>query len=151
MPLDWLFGSKKKAEQDHHVTEEKPNSSSDDFVMLDSDQASASGGLNCAMYPQLPYAISGNSASQVEPLPGCIAEDNSTQHEVTGVQGFLSGVPFKLTSADTFQDIDSATAYHLRANQFITHVIEGITTDRFSYDFQVEKSVLHEAGCRDLG
>ncbi|KAK7793182.1 hypothetical protein R5R35_012828 [Gryllus longicercus] len=102
MPLDWLFGSKKKSEPDptpHH--EDKANASGDEFVVLDADQTLPSRGDGSGMYPQLPYALA--PKSQTNPESHTTHSSSASTNEVTTALGFLSGVPFKLTSTDTFE------------------------------------------------
>lgn len=142
MPLEWLFGSKKKAEPDPQfpVAEVKE----DDFVLVGNEQF-----LRPRTFSEvranalLPYSLA--------PATTIVAPETSNTPDLTLNLNFLHAVPFNISTTETFHDIDSATAYQIRASQEISYISTSLNSGAFHYDFKVEKSVVQEAGSRDLG
>jgi hypothetical protein len=134
--MSWLFGSKKKtldSEPQQHTSELQ-----DDYVLVEKVE-NLQARSESRHYPALPYSLA--------PHIGVIS-DNSTKGPMnTCHQNFLYGVPFKLyrdrVPLDAVDRIMQASEVLLQISQ--------LNLKLFEYDFLVEKSVVLEAGDRDLG
>jgi hypothetical protein len=146
MSLSWFFGSKKKTPgtepQDYSAKSEG------DFILVEKTDnlqlPSDSGCAGSCHYPALPYSLAPDSiiVPQTSPTKGTM----NISHD----QNFLDGVPFKL-HPDTASVInDSVNRNRSHASEVLLHISQ-LNLKSFEYDFLVEKSVVLEAGDRDLG
>jgi len=140
MSLSRFFGSKKKtldSDPQQHTSERQ-----DDYVFIEKAEnqqvRNESGGSHHC--PALPYSLA--------PYTGMIPH-NSTKGTVnTCHQNFLYGVPFKLYSDHA--SLDAVNRRMMHASEVLLHISQ-LNLKSYEYDFLVEKSVVMEAGDRDLG
>jgi hypothetical protein len=139
MALSWFTSSKKKtldSESQQHTSELQ-----DDYVLVEKVEnlqaISESGGSG--HYPALPYSLA--------PDTGMISHTSTKGTVNTCHQNFLYGVPFKL-----YADRVSLAAVNrmMQDSEVLLHISQ-LNLKLFEYDFLVEKSVVLEAGDRDLG
>lgn len=145
MSLSWFFGSKKKA-PDTEPQDYTAKSQGDGFVFVEKTEnlQSGSGCPGPSHNPPLPYSLAPDSR---------IVQQTSSTKDTMNIshnQNFLYGVPFKLHS-DTASFInDSVYRYRNHANEVLLHISQ-LNLESFEYHFLVERSVVLEAGDRDLG
>lgn len=143
MPLEWIFGSRKKSEPEQSGQEGSSQSKreeDDEFVMLSQSMPSQStldtGG------PRLPYSLA--------PAPTPVVQDShqqeqSHQQESSHLQqSFLHGVPFKLTCNGSLEDVDSVTTIHVRTTQHLSFIKELMDSNSFEYTFSLEDGVVRQ-------
>ena len=140
MSLSWFLGSKKKTldlEPQQHTSEWQ-----NDYVFVEkveNQQArSESGGSRHS--PALPYSLA--------PDTGMIPHTSTKVTMNTCHQNFLYGVPFKLYPDHV--SLDAVKIRMMHASEVLLHISQ-LNLELFEYDFLVEKSVVMEAGDRDLG
>jgi hypothetical protein len=140
MSLSSLFGSKKKTldtEPQQHTSEWQ-----NDYVFVEEVEilqaGSESGGSRHC--PALPYSLA--------PDMGMIPHTSTKDTMNTCHQNFLYGVPFKLYSDHV--SFDAVNKRMMHASEVLQHISQ-LNLKSFEYDFLVEKSVVMEAGDRDLG
>jgi hypothetical protein len=138
--MSWLFGSKKKtldSEPQQHTSELQ-----EDYVFVEKVEnlqaRSESGGSH--HYPALPYSLA--------PGMGVISHTSTKGPLNTCNQNSLYGVPFKLYHDRV--SLDAVDRRMMHASEVLLHISE-LNLKLFEYDFLVEKSVVLEAGDRDLG
>jgi hypothetical protein len=137
MSLSWFFGNKKKSldsEPQHYTSE-----CQDDYVVVEKaeDQQASSESRH---YPALPYSLAPNT--------GMIQYTSTKDTMNTCHQNFLNGVPFKLYPDHA--SLEAVNRMMMHASEALLHISE-LNLKLFEYDFLVEKSVVLEAGDRDLG
>jgi hypothetical protein len=140
MSLSRFFGSKKKtldSEPQQHISEWQ-----NDYVFIEKVEnlqaRSESGGSHHC--PALPYSLA--------PDKGIIPHTSMKGTMNTCHQNFLYGVPFKLYSDHA--SLDAVNRRMMHASEVLLHISQ-LNLKSYEYDFLVEKSVVMEAGDRNLG
>nr|AGM32258.1 hypothetical protein [Coptotermes formosanus] len=145
MSLSWLFGSKKKTLDSE--PQQQTSELQDDYVLVanaENFQANGEDGES-GHCPALPYSL----APDIGMVPH--GPSTSTKSTINAChQNFLHGVPFKLYPNNMSPTLDAVNRRRMHASEFLLH-ISHLNLKSFEYDFLVEKSVVLEAGDRDLG
>jgi len=139
MSLSRWFGSKKKtldSEPQQHTSEWQ-----NDHVFVEKvENLQASESVGSRHCPALPYSL----APDMEMIPHTSTKGTmNTCH-----QNFLYGVPFKLYPNHV--SLNAVNSRMMHASEVLLHISQ-LNLKLFEYDFLVEKSVVMEAGDRDLG
>lgn len=142
MSMSWFFGSKKKSPDSEP---QQTTELHDDYVLVEKAQnlqanSEYGGSHHC---PALPYSLVPDTGMVPH---GPHTSTNSIMNACH--QNFLSGVPFKL-SPDASFTLDAVNR-RKHASETLLHISQ-LNLKSFEYDFLVEKSVVLEAGNRDVG
>jgi hypothetical protein len=141
MSLSWFFSSKKKT----HATEPPgytAESQGDDYVFVEKRENPQGDSGYVGPCP--------NSALPYSPVPDPRTVEQTSSMNISQNQNFLYGVPFKLSTDTVLLKHDSVNRNRIHANQVLSHISQ-LNFKSFEYDFLVEKSVVLEAGGRDIG
>lgn len=131
MPLEWIFGSKKKS--DPHSQKEAIGTGEDDFVFLERNEN---------IRPTRP--TDSNKILPYSVIP--VSSSNASQIQEVSIRSFIHGVPFKLTNANNISDdIDSIAAFKFSVAQNLKVLSETIGSGALSYSFTLENGILREA------